>query len=99
MSDDLARKVALEANPLIRRHYRADLRKRGNLFDSASPAVQANMIRDLKTMALTELKIAVDEDQARRIARKILENAEERDDLYRVPTDRLARLIREDRED
>lgn len=64
-----------------------------NLFDSASPAIQHNMLRDVREMVHHETGESLDEEQAVEIARKILRGAKSREALYRVSTVRLRRLI------
>lgn len=58
-----------------------------------SGQVNEPMIHDVQKMALEECKEKITHEQAFYIARSILRKAEERDDLYRVPTARLCKLV------
>jgi len=53
------------------------------------------MILDIMAMAEYELHRTIDGERADCIARKILAKAKERDDLNRVPTKTLAKLLDE----
>lgn len=66
-----------------------------NLFDTASPAIQQNMIRDVQEMARYEAGHTVDELQAAQLARKILARAKSREALYHVSTARIRQLVDE----
>lgn len=65
-----------------------------NLFDTASPAVQRNMVNDVIAMAERECRTTIDAEAAERIARRILTGARTRDALYRVSTARMCKLVR-----
>lgn len=65
-----------------------------NLFDSASPAVQRNMVADVVQMAKTECGVSLDARRAEKVARRILSGARSREALYRVSTARLCKLVR-----
>jgi hypothetical protein len=64
-----------------------------NLFDTASPAIQENIIRDVQEMVRRETGRTIDHDQAINLAREILARAKSREALYRVSTARLRRLV------
>ncbi len=52
-----------------------------------------NMVGDVARMAEYELGLRIPDEVARAAARRILSKAKERDALYRVSTDRLARIV------
>lgn len=52
-----------------------------------------NMVRNLADMVRQELHKMIDYDVAHKIATELLSKAIERDDVYRVPTTRLAHLV------
>jgi len=64
-----------------------------NLFDTANPAIQQNMLRDVQEMVRHETGRSIDEGQAARLARTILGRAKSREALYRVSTARLRGLV------
>ena len=64
-----------------------------NLFDTASPAIRQNMLRDVQEMVRQETGRSIDEGQAAQLARTILGRAKSREALYRVTTARLRSLV------
>jgi hypothetical protein len=54
-----------------------------------------NMIKDIIKMVEYELHDSITEDNAICIGRKLLSKAKERDDVHRVPTTRLERLVQQ----
>jgi len=67
-------------------------KKKPSLFDTASPDIQRNLIRDVRTMALQECNRGITDDVAVHVARKILEGKQSGEALYRVTSTRLCRL-------
>lgn len=65
-----------------------------NLFDTAAPEVQRNMINDVIAMAEQECHTEIDAEAAVRIARRVLAGKRTRDALYRVSTARMCKLVR-----
>lgn len=55
----------------------------------------SQMVKDLMSMSSHELNESISEQNAYCVGRKILDKAKERDDLYRVPTAELKRLVNE----
>lgn len=63
-------------------------------FRDLSHEISGGMIHDVQEMARTEAHQALTQEQALWIAQRVLKHAEERDDLYRIPTTRLISLVR-----
>ena len=64
-----------------------------SVFDTAPPAIQQNMIRDVQEMVRHEAGRSIDAEQAEQLARKLLARAKSREALYRVSSARLRSLV------